>query len=89
MGSAAGAGLDKFSCLAAAGSREMGRLRAPDWRAGQCVTGIKRADSANGGSLLRRLSRPVPCTHPHCGHRGSALARVMTRAFRLLPVGTT
>jgi hypothetical protein len=53
------------------------------------MTGIKRADSANGSSLLRRLPRPVPCAHPHCGHHSSALARVMTRAFRLLPVGTT
>jgi hypothetical protein len=34
MGSVAGAGVDAFSCLAAAGSQEMGRLRAPDSRAG-------------------------------------------------------
>jgi hypothetical protein len=34
MGSVAGAGVDAFSCLAAAGSQEIGRLRAPDWRAG-------------------------------------------------------
>ncbi len=38
------------------------------------MTGIKRADSANGSSLLRRQPQSVPCAHLHCGHRSSALA---------------
>lgn len=39
--------------------------------------------------MLRRLPRPVPCAHPHCGHGSNALARVMAGVFRRLPVGTT
>jgi prophage regulatory protein len=38
--------------------------------------------------LLSRLLRLLPCAHPHCGHRHSTLAGVMTRVFQHLPMGT-
>ena len=62
IGSAAGAGVDTFSCLAAAGSRETCRLRCP-------TCGLGDASRASSG-----LTQPteVRCADSTAGHRASA-----------------